>query len=481
MDETTRGRLAQAIRDAFTASSIDHDEDYIDSLISKVDDDVLQAHLANQAHPSNLSVETSSSYHPDSAFTTKAMASILFECFIVNSAISRYGHRTYVGPARTDLNHIRKYTDEVAEYSYEQAISAIHRDNALAMGKGVQNRYCETIFWKIILKGAALIDLASLPSAKGPADGFTMAEKAATKRFMEDAGYRLGAENQRQCRIFWRNLLKMREVGIEKVLYYRTKEFDSYCKGYPKTSKVSLVDTIKKWEAQYRPYIEQLETRILRLGKGDLARVSDLDNPQVTERLKVQESCWNCAGNEWAFPNEEESYKGIGLQTFSPDMVCAPYDNQLVSESGGDKSSFTFLLPKDDSSLLVCSIIPVHEGDFLGVFSGKIRFSETWSPTHGIRGPVDNLWLDYSQVTGTLNQMLVSETGGSTNVRIQWDLIHDDVDTDNCTSWRVSVKATKPIMPFEPLVREAAQQEQYVLHLSPDHAKRGFLELCETD
>ncbi|KAJ6092187.1 hypothetical protein N7467_004156 [Penicillium canescens] len=30
-----------------------------------------------------------------------------------------------------------------------------------------------------------------------------MAEKAATKRFMEDAGYRLGAENQRQCRIFW--------------------------------------------------------------------------------------------------------------------------------------------------------------------------------------------------------------------------------------------------------------------------------------
>lgn len=65
----------------------------------------------------------------------------------------------------------------------------------------------------------------------------------------------------------------MREVGIEKVLYYRTKEFDSYCKGYPQTSETSLVDTIKKWEAQYRPHIEQLETRLLRLGKGDLARV----------------------------------------------------------------------------------------------------------------------------------------------------------------------------------------------------------------
>jgi hypothetical protein len=33
-----------------------------------------------------------------------------------------------------------------------------------------------------------------------------MAEKAATKKFMEDAGYGLGAENQRQYRIFWKNL-----------------------------------------------------------------------------------------------------------------------------------------------------------------------------------------------------------------------------------------------------------------------------------
>jgi hypothetical protein len=96
---------------------------------------------------------------------------------------------------RTDPDEIRKYADEVAGYSYEQAISAIHRDNALAIGKGVQNRYYETIFWKIILKGAALIDPSSLPSAKGPTNGFTMAEKAATKRFIEDAGYRLGVEN----------------------------------------------------------------------------------------------------------------------------------------------------------------------------------------------------------------------------------------------------------------------------------------------
>jgi hypothetical protein len=31
-------------------------------------------------------------------------------------------------------------------------------------------------------------------------------------------------------------------------------------------------------------------------------------------------------------------------------------------------------------------------------------------------------------------------------------------------------------MPFDPIVRAAAQQEQYHLHLSPGNAKKGFLE-----
>ncbi|KXL49178.1 MAG: hypothetical protein FE78DRAFT_534645 [Acidomyces sp. 'richmondensis'] len=556
MDEATRGFLAQAIRDALTSSGIDYNEAYIDSLISKLDNDgtlrhstslmewgltvilVLQAHLASQdgnteesplrttgsalqtppasphrgrgsyrilnapkrnygnlagaetrkkrkrpisklsekcgnkspdriadepigagcTHHLDIPVDNSSSYQADSAYTVNAMSSILFECVKVNFAIGLYGHRTSGAPTTTKPDKIRKYVDEISEYDYEKAIDVIRRDNALATGKGLQNRYNETIFWKIILKGAALIDHTKLPSAKGPVDGFTMAEKAATKKFMEDAGYGLGAENQRQCRIFWKNLFQMHEAGIEKVLYYRTKEFDSYCKGYPKTSEVSLVDTIMKWETQYRPHIEQLETRVLRLAKGDLARISDLENPRVADRLKEKD-----------------------LRAFSPQVVCAPYDYQLVSDSGRDKSIFTFLLPTDGSSLFACSIVPVREGDFLGIFASKIRFSETWSTTHGIRGPIDNLWLDYSQVTGPLNQMLVSEPGGPANVRLQWEVIYDDIGADSCTSWRVSVKATRPIMPFEPLVRVAAQQEQYVLHSSSENAKRGFLELCEAD
>lgn len=77
--------------------------------------------------------------------------------------------------------------------------------------------------------------------------------------------------------------------------------------------------------------------------------------------------------------------------------------------------------------------------------------------------------------------MLVSEPGGPTNVRLYGEVILDDIGTESCTSWRVSVKATKSIIPFEPLVRVAAHQAQYVLHSSSETAKRGFLEFCEAD
>jgi hypothetical protein len=58
-----------------------------------------------------------------------------------------------------------------------------------------------------------------LPPAKGPADGFTMAEKAATwgSWKMLDTGW-VQITNQRQCRIFGKSLFKMREAGINRVL-----------------------------------------------------------------------------------------------------------------------------------------------------------------------------------------------------------------------------------------------------------------------
>jgi hypothetical protein len=39
MDESTRGFLAQAMRDVLASCGVDHDESYIDSFVSQVDND----------------------------------------------------------------------------------------------------------------------------------------------------------------------------------------------------------------------------------------------------------------------------------------------------------------------------------------------------------------------------------------------------------------------------------------------------------
>ncbi|KAJ5938358.1 hypothetical protein N7466_001492 [Penicillium verhagenii] len=406
--------------------------------------------------PVALPVSDFPSYQSDSAYTVKALA---------------------IDPIK-----IRNYVDEIAEYDYEKAVRTVRKDTALTMGRSVQSRCNETIFWKIILKGAALVDEATLPSAKGPADGFTMAEKAATKNFMAVAGYGLGAENQRQHRIFWKALFQMREAGIEKVLYYRTKEFDSYCKGYPKTAEISLVDTIMSWETQYRPFIEQLETRVLRLERGDMARFCDLESPRVMERLEVSKSSWNNAGNNWASIKEQESFQNQYRHALPAEFLLESHNHQfLVPEFEQDKSLFVFLVPQGIMALSVCSIVPVCEGDLLGIFAGSVRFSEEFNVENGICSPIDNLWLDYSQITGTLNQMQVSEPGAPANVRLHWNVIDEDLGTNHYTSWRVSVRATRPIRPFFPLIRATSKHEQYDMHLSPDNAKRAFLARCKDD
>ncbi|KAJ5876395.1 uncharacterized protein N7529_001979 [Penicillium soppii] len=281
----------------------------------------------------------------DSAYEMKIMIKILMQCVKSNSDIAQYGQRNCMPMTTTKLEKMRQFVKEFSRYSYEQAIHAIRRDNALITVMAMQKRYNETTFWPIILKCAALIDPATLPPAKGPPDGFTVAEKAATKKFMEDTGYSLGAENQRQYRIFWKNIFHMREAGVDKILFYRTKEFDSFCRGYSKTSETPLVDKVLRWENEYWSHIEQLEPRITKLKTGDSKRLSYLSNPQALERLKVPEVSWNNASNEWAVNAEEESFRQCGLKSISPDILGIPHDYESIYEGGTDKSVFITLLP----------------------------------------------------------------------------------------------------------------------------------------
>ncbi len=71
--------------------------------------------------------------------------------------------------------------------------------------------------------------------------------------------------------------------------------------------------------------------------------------------------------------------------------------------------------------------------------------------------------------------MQVSEPDDDANVHLRWEAVNEQNETGPCELWRVLVIVRKAIMPFEPLVRAAPRDEQYLLHQSLGFAKRDFM------
>lgn len=115
----------------------------------------------------------------------------------------------------THPRNIRSYTNQIANKDYEAASKDIAQTNAFFAAESIQKGNNENLYWQMILKGIEQLDLASLPSAKGPSDGLSMAEKIATYKFMDKAGLGTSASNQRQCRWFWKASLTF-ESGASK-------------------------------------------------------------------------------------------------------------------------------------------------------------------------------------------------------------------------------------------------------------------------
>lgn len=75
-----------------------------------------------------------------------------------------------------------------------------------------------------------------------------------------------------------------------------------------------------------------------------------------------------------------------------------PYEGQSDKRTFSNKTASTELLA-------VAPSVAVAPGDFLGLFPGRLRYTDE-KPTRAISGPASNLWLDYSQVMGKLNKMV---------------------------------------------------------------------------
>jgi hypothetical protein len=71
--------------------------------------------------------------------------------------------------------------------------------------------------------------------------------------------------------------------------------------------------------------------------------------------------------------------------------------------------------------------------------------------------------------------MQVSKPDDDGNVGLHWEAVNEQDETGPCESWRVLVITSKAIMSFEPLVRAAPRNEQYLLHQALGFTKRGFM------
>ena len=74
-----------------------------------------------------------------------------------------------------------------------------------------------------------------------------------------------------------------------------------------------------------------------------------------------------------------------------------PYKGESGKKVISNKPALTKLLS-------VSPLVPVAPGDFLGIFSRKLRYVDQ-KPSKAIEGPVPGLWLDHSEISGKLNQM----------------------------------------------------------------------------
>jgi len=123
-----------------------------------------------------------------------------------------------------------------------------------------------------------------------------------------------------------------------------------------------------------------------------------------------------------------------------------PYEGESGKRVIGNKPASTKLLS-------VSPLIPMAPGDFLGIFSGKLRYSES-KPSRAIEGPLPGLWLDYSETPGKLSQMRVAKHGEKSNVCLAWEGVNEvKGEKSFCQYWRVLVIATRDIMPFDQLIR----------------------------
>jgi hypothetical protein len=94
-----------------------------------------------------------------------------------------------------------------------------------------------------------------------------------------------------------------------------------------------------------------------------------------------------------------------------------PYEGESGKRVISNKPALTKLLS-------ISPLVLVTPRDFLGIFSGKLRYIDS-KPSKAIKGPILGLWLDHSEILGKLNQMRVVKPSEKTNVCLAWEGVNE--------------------------------------------------------
>lgn len=136
-----------------------------------------------------------------------------------------------------------------------------------------------------------------------------------------------------------------------------------------------------------------------------------------------------------------------------------------------DKSLFVRPYANGQRPLAVVPVVPVREGDLLGLFSGELRYIGQFDEADGIRSLKPNLWLESSRVTGPLNQMRTTRQQAEANVILDWQPYLEPGESE--PDWRVVGRALRTIQPWEEMVCLLGEGE-CTLHQDVSSTRRGF-------
>ena len=224
----------------------------------------------------------------------------------------------------------------------------------------------------------------------------------------------------------------MLKESLTHILLFRTNGFN---RRFFNKTKDSL-QTVRMWNQVYHPYMKKVQMRVLTERANDFSGSTNWHQTAVEKALKVSPVNW-INGMRALNQEEQQSYLASFDRTLQPEEL-SPQSATEVLRDGIDGQSedavYICLVPHEGPpngkrkldgtpasrmAASPCPVVPILQGDFLGVMSGQLRYIPEPGCSHkAIHGPNPKLWLDFPKITSKLSCMRSEDLGTEANVTL---------------------------------------------------------------